>query len=345
MRIGFILVFLYSFGLNLGAQTKDTIWIGTSVSKDPILADINAKNAKWIAQLDSLTERPIGVRYFTTQNQILDSLSVGFIDIAVNHISLAYDRFDKQVFFSLAYSSNNYVLVGPYTQKKNFFSKIMVPLSLLKIFGVIFFVLGLYGHIIWWVERHRENQIRKPYFPGILDGIYQAFNIVAKLNIDQSRIVNASLVSRFAAIPIWILSIVLISLFVSQINQDILNQDDKSYLISEEEMKQYDVLVLDNALSEDIARDLVDSSRVFTYPNYSDLFSAYAQKPSATMIIRDDILSKAIDLGKINPKDFTIHIPNLKSNNVAIAYRFDFFKENQELCRQVNKAILKNSLD
>jgi Bacterial extracellular solute-binding proteins, family 3 len=339
------LLYLWAFLGLISSQltAKDSLRIGLlNTSKHSILNDVKQRNDSLISTIAQQNKQSIQTKYYDTPNDYIAALKNHEIDLALNDFIMSFDRISDSIYYSVPYHHSKFILAGKYVQKENLWDRVSLPENVLYFFMILISLFLLFGTVIWWIEHGKDKNIHENFFPGLFDGVYQAFNVVMKLNVDQTRILNSSFITRLFSIPIWIVSIFLISILVGQINKDVINLNKKTHLVQDlDGLQDKPTAYLVGTLAEDFAKMLVQDGfigpkQLRPCQNYTQLIAEINSQKDQYYIMLDRILDEATQKGLINKKAYTKHELVFKENNVAVAYNYDFFLTHQALIKKIN---------
>jgi polar amino acid transport system substrate-binding protein len=148
--------------------------------------------------------------YLPTVKAVLDAVQNGQADVGIAGISMTDER-EQALDFSYPMFNAGLQIMVPERTSINWQDSLRNAFSadLLRIFGVMFGVMLIAGHIIWLVERRIEPGYPRAYFPGVGEGIWRAgMNLATGSAGERSP---TTLIGRIVAFT-WVLAgIVLIS--------------------------------------------------------------------------------------------------------------------------------------
>ncbi len=172
-----LIIFVLSlFSQPVSAQiVKDTLRVGYTaappfiVQEESVLEGINVWLWKRVASDLDLNYKLMPMGF----SEMLDSLSVGSIDVSINPLTITSERSKKMEFTHSFYASNSTIVVAEASSFQKFtqFISSFFNQNFLKGLLVLLFIIFLFGLIGWYFERKDDEQFRKGY-RGIWDGVW-----------------------------------------------------------------------------------------------------------------------------------------------------------------------------
>jgi polar amino acid transport system substrate-binding protein len=110
-----------------------------------------------------------------TVEELLESVMDGTADVAVAAISITKER-EEVIDFSFPYFESGLGIMTrlePSTPMRDIAMVALTP-AIWRLFIALFFVIIVAGHVIWLMERHRNEDFSKGYLQGVWDGIWWA---------------------------------------------------------------------------------------------------------------------------------------------------------------------------
>jgi polar amino acid transport system substrate-binding protein len=153
----------------------------------------------------------------TTPDEMLKMIQEGDVDLAVSKIIMTPDR-EKIMDFSAPYLSTGLqIMVGE--EQRSFLGNLLSTLfrpELLQVLGIGLVTLLIMAHIIWLMERGKNEAIPKAYLPGIWEAMWYALSTVATLEYADKEKPKDPL-RRIVAMVMVVMGIVLIAQFTAAI--------------------------------------------------------------------------------------------------------------------------------
>ncbi len=110
-----------------------------------------------------------------TVDDLLETVQGDTADVAIAAISITKDR-EEVIDFSFPYFASGLGImtqVKPSTPLRDILMVAFTP-AIWRIFVALFIVIIVAGHVIWLMERHRDEDFSKGYLRGVWDGIWWA---------------------------------------------------------------------------------------------------------------------------------------------------------------------------
>ena len=220
-NLSVLLIWCLSFTAIYGQEDvpKDTLLVAYShsppfiIDNQGVLSGISVYLWEEIAQ-----ELDIPFKYQVMPlNEILNKLENGTIDITINPLTITYEQYKTIDFTHCFYTSSSTVAVHRVTaiQRISEFLKSIFNINFLQGVLFLFFLITIFGLLIWQFEKEKNPEHFQPSSKGILDGIW--WSIVTMTTVGYGDKIPKTKGGKIVAL-VWMLSgILFISGFTASI--------------------------------------------------------------------------------------------------------------------------------
>ena len=156
--------------------------------------------------------------------KMLDAVKAKQADVAIAAISITAERHAMMDFSQPYYDSGLQILVaGNATANSGNFATNMarqfMNWNTLKVLGLVFLVMFLISHLVWWFERRRNAEMYpEPYGPGVWESFWWTISMLCTGGCEAKGPMGVP--ARLVAILWMVVSIVLIAYFTAAVTTE-----------------------------------------------------------------------------------------------------------------------------
>jgi len=335
----FFLTVLY--GINLSAQTRDTLLVG--VHEDPPF--IIKNNDAFTGISTELWQRiatdlDIPYKYISYSDVIgmIRALDYKELDISINPISSSPSRLEKFDVTQPFYISSIGVAITPSSQSQfvlffnNFFSR-----NFLNVVFLLLIILFSFGTILWIVERKQNKYQFRPGVLGLLDGLWWA--AVTMTTVGYGDKTPKTNLGKTIAIIWMFTAIIIISSFTATIASTLTVNTLEGDINDLEDLKAIEKIGVVGA-SE--GYDFAMRQNIVPFEKYRTLLQglrALARKDIDVLIHNKASLEYLITTNQLNEN---IHLLQLSFEE---QYKSFVLYKDHEYFNEINKLLLKHIQD
>jgi polar amino acid transport system substrate-binding protein len=195
---------------------------------EPFSFTQNGKLAGFSIDLWEAVAREAGFQ-FEMQNvegvpQMLDAVKSKQADVAIAAISITAERHAMMDFSQPYYDSGLQILVAgnAAADRGNFATNIsrqFMNWNTLRVLGLVFLVMFLISHLVWWFERRRNPEMYpEPYAPGVWESFWWTISMLCTGGCEAKGPMGVP--ARLVAILWMVVSIVLIAYFTAAVTTE-----------------------------------------------------------------------------------------------------------------------------
>lgn len=176
--LSILLIWCLSFTIIYGQEdlTKDTLLVAYTQAPPFIIDNQGVLSGISIYLWEEIANGlDIPYRYQAMPfKEILEGLENGTIDISINPLTITHDRYKKFDFTHCFYTSNSTIAVHEITtiRRASEFLKSIFNLNFLRGLLFLFFLVSIFGLLIWYFEKEKNPEQFHPESKGIWDGIW-----------------------------------------------------------------------------------------------------------------------------------------------------------------------------
>lgn len=329
-------IFLFFFSIASMAKAETELKVGIREVKPFSFIDEKQQPSGYSIDLWNAIADELNIKYnFVPSEGIsytLQDMKDGKIDIAIGAITITEER---EMTFDFSYSyfhtglgiltqtNREYPIIG-------IFSSFFTEKWLVKIAGFILFLL-LSAHLIWLVERRRDDSFHRNYFPGIFESIY--WSIVTVSTVGYGDYFPKTKLGKLLSVLVIIISLPLFGIFVADFSSYITLDKLRSNINGPQDLDGKLVGVVKGGTSEEylarksfvIPKGYTSSEELFLHLAEGDLDAIVHDLPSLQYYANTEGKGKVKVVGKMfNKQDYAYIYP-----------------EGSRLIEQVNRALLK----
>ena len=221
LSLTFLLTLLFLPGqrTNLAAQEEDSLRIAIKDIKPFVFTEDGEKVGFSIDLWRALAEEA-GLPYefieVNTVTEQLDAVARGEADAAIAAISMTAER-ELFLDFSYPYFDSGLQIM---TRSTGFLPlrsllEVMFSREVISVFIGLFFVIIIFGHLVWLFERRRNEHFPQSYFRGVWEGIWWAAVTVTTVGYGDKT--PRAVIGRILALVWMFTGLVLIANFTATI--------------------------------------------------------------------------------------------------------------------------------
>jgi ABC-type amino acid transport substrate-binding protein len=159
-----------------------------------------------------------------TVPQMLDAVKNKQADVAIAAISITAERHSTMDFSQPYYDSGLQILVAANADRSGSglgtnLTRQFMNWSTLKVLGLVFLVMFLISHLVWWFERRRNPEMYpEPYGPGVWESFWWTISMLCTGGCEAKGPMGVP--ARLVAILWMVVSIVLIAYFTAAVTTE-----------------------------------------------------------------------------------------------------------------------------
>jgi ABC-type amino acid transport substrate-binding protein len=162
-------------------------------------------------------------RNVETVPQMLDALKTRQADVAIAAISITAERHASMDFSQPYYDSGLQILVVTNAERSgnlaSNLSRQFVNWNTIKVVGLVFLVMFVISHLVWWFERRRNPEMYPElYAPGVWESFWWTISMLCTGGCEAKGPMGVP--ARLVAILWMLISIVLIAYFTAAVTTE-----------------------------------------------------------------------------------------------------------------------------
>jgi ABC-type amino acid transport substrate-binding protein len=221
LSLTFLLTLLFGPGqkANLAAQEEEPLKIAIKDIK-PFVFTEDGEKVGFSIELWQILAEEAGLPYefieVNTVTEQLDAVAQGEADAAIAAISMTAER-EQFLDFSYTYFDSGLRIM---TRSAGFLPlrsllEVMFSREVISVFIGLFFVIIIFGHLVWLFERRRNEHFPQSYFRGVWEGIWWAAVTVTTVGYGDKT--PRAVIGRILALVWMFIGLVLIANFTATI--------------------------------------------------------------------------------------------------------------------------------
>lgn len=223
----------------------------------------------------------LDVAWASNIDEMLDAVRQGRADVAVAPLAPTAAREATMDFSSAVITSGPQLGVHERTMGSASLIRALIGSRVLRLLVLAVIGLLILGHLIWFVERHDDdNDFHPTYLRGVWDGIWWAAATVTTVGYGDKAPTSGR--GRLIAMFAMLLSLFLVGAFVSEVTRDFAAQQDQQGINSVESLDGRTVAVVDGSTFADYLAG--QGVRTEPFDSQADVFDAVAAGTHDVMV-------------------------------------------------------------
>jgi ABC-type amino acid transport substrate-binding protein len=246
---------LVAFNSLADAETERSVLVGISPMKPFVIVSDDGVEGFAIdlwrevageLHLEYVFVRSIGI------SGTLDDVVEKRVDLAIGGLAINADR-EQQIDFTHPYFHTGLGILVPESYNLSIgplFKSLLTGNKLLVIISFLLLMI-VAGHVIWFIERGRENRRRSfspNYFPGVIEGVYWA--VVTASTVGYGDRVARSWYGRLLTLVLIVIALPVFGYFIATLSSNITLQKLRSNINGTHDLVERRVGVLDGSTSQ-----------------------------------------------------------------------------------------------
>ena len=306
-----LVMFVFSvqvFGQN-SAFEKEKVIVGIKDSPPFVMKSTNGDYTGLCVELweeiAQKVHKEYEFRYYEDLTQLLQAIEDNEVDLSINPLTVTSDRLKRFSFSQPFFISNLAIAVRTNSESnlmaflKNVFSK-----AFLQILVFLFFVIFLFGFILWLVERHKNPQSFSKGPKGIGDGIWWSAVTMTTVGYGDKAPITGW--GRAISIVWMFVAVIIISSFTASISAALTYNKFQSSINNVDDLRSVGVGTVRSSSSAEFLKDR--RIKYIGYETLDEALKALDRKELEAVIYDEPLLTFMIDVYNYN--DAIEMIPN-----------------------------------